>query len=524
MEKFMSKKHWVVIILLSILLFHFINNFIWLKKDNFIYGPDSSWHLIQAIKFQMEFKNILESQASFFTKTGQLIHTFRHWPTVNWPPLVYFLSALINPQEIHLFSLRLYINFIFFALLVLSTYFLGKKCFNRRVGLIAAFLVSFYPAVCAFSRQFQLDFPLLCLTSVCVCFVVYSENFSKRGYALLFGLSLGIATLEKLQIMIFLLVPLLYAVVGIFRQNKSEKFNGFLNLIFSSAIAFSLFLLYWGNRIGDRLASLHDHVLIYYPFYTNKTQLVCVAPIPILSLRTITFYLEGLVSHVYLLPFLLFVGALTVLLFSKNKWRFFYLFSFLVPYFILSFISVKWTRYSLPLLVLMAVPSGWLIDSIKLRFIKILMLCLLVFYSVGIFLFCSWKLNTCYNFDTLNLFRFTLPDSAFPGLHPPATFDCTAELKKEGIISRIEQELRDGKTIKIAFSGDNVEETIVLLYFYFQDAIFKKRITIHNRKESDVPDADYIVTKDSDLLNEKDLLRNYRVLSRIKERVFLIKK
>jgi hypothetical protein len=152
------------------------------------------------------------------------------------------------------------------------------------------------------------------------------------------------------------------------------------------------------------------------------------------------------------------------------------------------------------------------------------MLCLLVFYSLGLFLFCSWELNTGYNFSTFNLFQFTLRDSVFPGLCPPATFDSNTELKKEGIISYIEEKLRDGKAIKIAFSGDNVEETIVLLYFYFQDAIFKKRITIHNRREADVPDADYIVTKDSDLVNEKDLLRNYRVLSRIKERVFLIKK
>ncbi|MFH1799913.1 MAG: glycosyltransferase family 39 protein [Candidatus Omnitrophota bacterium] len=520
----MSKKRWVVLILSGILLFHFVNNFIWLQKDNLIYGPDSAWHLIEAIKFHFTFKNILHSQASFFAQIGQWIQTFRYWPTTNWPPLVYFLSALINPQEIHLFSLRMYVNFIFYVLLVLSTYFLGKKCFNRRAGLIAAFLIGFYPAVCAFSRQFQLDFPLLCVTAACVCLLVYSENFSKRGYSLLFGLSLGMGTLVKLQIMVFLLVPLLYATFGIFRPQNSEKLNRSSNFILSTIIAFSLFYLYWGNRIGTMLTSFHDHLLIYYPFYTNKTALVSVAPIPIFSLRNFTFYLEGLIAHVYLLPFILFICALVVLLISKNKWRFFYLFSFLIPYLIFSFISVKWTRYALPLLVFMAVISGWVINSIRLRYIKVAILCVLVFYSMRLYLTGSWTSHDGHSATPFCFFKSTLPDILFPGLIPPVAFDYTEELKKEGIIPHIEQGLRDGKAIRIAFSGDNVEDTIVLLYFYFQDAIFKKRIAIYERHVLDFQNADYIVMKDSDLLTEKELLRNYRVLSRIQGRVFLIKK
>jgi hypothetical protein len=522
MEKFMSKKHWVVIILLSILLFHFINNFIWLKKDNFIYGPDSSWHLIQAIKFQMEFKNILESQASFFTKTGQLIHTFRHWPTVNWPPLVYFLSALINPQEIHLFSLRLYINFIFFALLVLSTYFLGKKCFNRRAGLIAAFLISFYPAVGAYSRQFGLDFPLLALTSVCVCFLVYSENFSKRGYSLLFGLSLGMGTLVKLQIMFFLLAPLLYAMGGISRQNKGEKLNGFLNFIFSSAIAFGLFYLYWGNRVGSMLTNLHDQIFFSYPIYAAKTSLFLGASIPIFSLVNFVYYLEGLLAHVYLLPFLLFICAMTVMFISKNQWRFFYLFSFLIPYFIISFISVKSTRYALPLLIFMAVLSGWLIDSIRLRYIKIITLCLLVFYSMNFYFFNSWTFEK-YVLVPRSFLGLTGPEMAHSNLSQPYPCDYAGELKTAGIIPYIEQQVRKGKIIRIKFIGTTIEDLMALLFMYFQDSILKGKITMQREWATSFQDVNCIFIREPDLVAQKDLLKNYRILSRIHGSVFLIK-
>jgi hypothetical protein len=523
MERLMSKKHWVFIILSCILLFHFINNFIWLNKDNFIIAIDANWHIIETVKFHLALKKILLFQAPFFSKTGQLIHTFRYWPTMNWPPLVYFLSALMNPHEIHLFSLRMYINFIFFVLLILSIYFLGKKCFNRRAGLIAAFLISFYPAVGAYSRQFGLDFPLLAFISVCLCLLVYSENFSKRGYSLLFGLSLGMGTLVKLQIMFFLLAPLLYALGGIFRQNKGEKLNGCLNFIFSSAIALSLFYSYWGNRAGSILTSLHDQIFFSYPLYTAKTSLFLGVSIPIFSLVNFVYYLESLLAHVYLLPFLLFVCAMTVLFISKNKWRFFYFFSFLIPYFIISFISVKSTRYALPLLVFMAVLSGWLVDSIRSRYMKILMLCLLIFYSVNFYFFNSWT-HKRFFLVPRSFLKLTGKEISLSNLFPPHSCDYTGELKTAGIIPYIERQVRKGKIIKIAFIGlGRIEDPMALLYMYFQDAILNGKIIMRKGGASGFQDVDCIFIRESDLSTQKDPLKNYKILAGFRGSIFLIK-
>lgn len=508
--------------MLGIILFHFFNNFIWLKKDNLIYGPDSSWHLIEVIKFHLAFKTILHSQASFFSKTEQLIHAFSNWQSFNWPPLIYFLSVLINPREVHPFYLRMYLNFIFYILLILSTFFLGKKCFNQRVGLIAAFLISFYPAVCAFSRHFGLDFPLLCLTTACVCLLVYSENFSKSGYSLLFGLSMGIATLVKLQVMFFLLVPLLYAILGIFREKNSKKLNTFSNFTLSFTAAFILFYLYWGNKLGFIFLNFCEHAFSLYPFYTGKITPALGTSIPIFSLRNITFYLESLLFHASLFPFILFIFALMAFLISKNKWRFFFLLSLLIPYTIITFISVKWTRYALPLLVFMALISAWLIDSVRSRYLKAVILCALVFYCMRLVLLNSWSINN-YVPVLYYFLKPTIKDAIFPGLYPPDSYDYTGELKRCGIIPYLEQELRDGKKIEIEFSGDNVEATMALLYLYFQDAIFNNRLDIRNRMNLDFQDADYIVMRDSDLLNKKELLKNYRILSRVKERVFLVK-
>ena len=524
MVRLIRKKHLVVIILLGILLFHFFNNFIWLKKDNRIDGPDSGWHLIESVKFYLAFKKILYSTESFFAKTEHSIQAFGHWPTGNWPPLIYFLSALINPHEFSLFRIRMYLNFIFYILLILSTYFLGKKCFNRRVGLIAAFLISFYPAVCAFSRQFGLDFPLFCLTATCVCLLVYAENFSKRGYSLLFGLSLGIAMLVKLQILFFLLMPLLYIISSIFSEKNSEKLKAILNLILSLTVAFILFYLYWGNKLGFIFSNFYEHAFTLYPFYTGKrTPALGPSTIPVFSLRNITFYLEGLLYYVSLFPFILFVCALVAILVSKNKWRLFFLLSLLVPYFIITFISVKWTRYALPLLVFMAVITAWSIDSLRLRYLKVVILCALVFNSMRLCFFNSWTINRL-PYVPCRFFQTTIKDSVFPRLYPPDPYDYTRELEKDGVIPHIEQGLRDGKKIRIEFGGDSVEVNVALLYIYFQDDIFNNRIDIRSRMKLDFQDVDYIVLRSTDLLNKKELLKNYMILSRAGECVVLIKK
>lgn len=322
--------------------------------------------------------------------------------------------------------------------------------------------------------------------------------------------------------MFFLLVPLIYALSGIFREKNSEKLNAFSNFILSFTAASILFYLYWGNKLGFIFSNFYEHIFSLYPFYTDKITPALGTLIPIFSLRNITFYLESLLFHASLFPFILFICALAAFLISKNKWRFFFLLSLLIPYFIITFISVKWTRYALPLLLFMALISAWFIDSLKLRYLKPVILCVLVFYCMRLNLLNSWSINN-YAPVPYHFLKPTIKDAIFPGLYPPDAHDYTAELKKDGVIPHIEQGLREGKTIRIEFGGDNVEHAIVLLYIYFQEAIFNNRIDIQKRPKLDFQGADYIVMQDSDFLNKKELLKNYRILSRVRERVFLIK-
>ena len=526
----LNKKQYLIrILLLGILLFHFLNNFLWLRISNNIIqeGCDGMGHMIEAIRFQLAVKEIFHSHSLFLEKIAQVFSIFRTWPTQNWPPFIYFLSSLIEPNYFSFFHVRLYVNFIFYSLLILSTYFLGKKCFNWKIGLIAAFLVSFYPAIYAFSRQFGTDFPITSLTALCICLLVYSENFSKRTYCLLFGLSLGVATLVKLQIVFFLLAPLLYSIFKMLSKESKEKSKAFLNFFLSLSFAYLLFSLYWGIKLKSMFANFYEHAFSLYPFYKGKIVPTLGEATPIFSLKNITFYLKGLLYHSSLYLFALFAFAFIIFFLNKNnKWRGFFFSSFAVPYFILTFISVKWVRYELPLLIFMAIISAWLVDNLKFRFFKIIILGMIIFYSTGIYFLSSWRIDKNY------YPRFCQS----PYSCPPDSNDFIEVLKKKGIISCIENRLGKNDIIRIRHIGGNSLCIVGHLYLFFQSYILANKIDINRAVDfSSIDNVDYIIAQlyrdntdyiDSEngkLLYKKELFKKFRLLSEIKGIIFLEK-
>jgi len=250
------KKYYIPIILLLILFFHFINNLLWLKLDNSLKSCDASGHLLKTVQYHIYIKNIIKSHPSFLGLIKELFSLFRMKYEISWPPLIYFLSFFISPLYFDIFTIRLYVNFLFYFILIISVYFLGKKCFNKRVGVFASFIVSFYPEIYGYSRQFGLDFPLAAMTSLCLCLLIYSDYFSRPFFSFFFGIALGVATLVKFEITFFLGFPLLYVVYKIISEKKKNNRNiCLINLLGSIFISFLFFFFYWANKIN--LASQH---------------------------------------------------------------------------------------------------------------------------------------------------------------------------------------------------------------------------------------------------------------------------
>ncbi len=512
-----KKKYFIILFLCVLLIFHFLNNFIWLNIDNNPGGVDTNWHLVESIKFQILFRGIIHSSYPLFTKVEQVFYLFRTWPTDNWPPFIYFLSALINPNYFYLFPTRLIINFIFFILLVISTYFLGKKCFNRKVGLLAAFLVSFYPSVYAFSRQFELDFPLTGLIALCVCLLIYSDGFSKSIYSLLLGLCLGIASLVKLQIMFFLFVPLIYSVLGIFSKDTQGRCKVLLNLVLSLALAYSISSLYWSVKAKYLLVNFYQHAFSLYPFFKGETPpILGLEKIPILSLKNLAFYPRYLLNHMSLPLLILFIFGLVKFLRIKIMWKNFFVLSLLVPYFIFTFLSVKWARYILPLLVFVAIISAWLIDNLKFKYkyLKAIVMAGLTIYCAGVYFLTSWS-NRPWPHQL-----FSLPTEA-PISHTPDSNNYLVKVVKSELVPRIQKQQKADGQIILGFTEPTIC-VVVQLYLCLQDSILNnkiniRRLNIHDSNEGVFNNLRYIIMTESEFVSKNELLKHYRKLMKLKE-------
>ena len=517
----------IVILLGTFLFFHFLNNLIWLRIDRNPIGVDTVWHLIEAAKFQLLYRKIIHSDHSFFEKIKMIFFIFRVWQTDNcWPPFIYFLSSLINPNHFYLYRVRLYINFLFYLLITISTYFLGKRCFNRRVGLIASFLVSFYPSIYGFSRQLELDYSLIGLAALCLCLLLYSKNFSKRIYSLLFGLSLGIATLVKLQILFFLSAPLLYSVFKIFNKQTKEKHKLFLNLILSLLLTFFLFSLYWASKLHNTFLNFYGHAFSLYPFFKGQIfPILGEQKLPILSIKNFIFYFIHLLNHTSLLLFVLFIFALIQFLRKEKFWRGFFLLSLCVPYLIFTFISVKWARYILPLLPIAALISAWLIDSLRNKYLKRILLSVLAIYCIGFYFLTSWYVNFWSSFT----FRYLFPFSFYimeewPFSHPPNPNGYIGKFEKEEILPYIQNRLKNEEPIKIEFTEDTAEIALSL-YLFFQDYILNNKINIQQNHKLNFEDANYIIIMNIENLPSKNkLLKCYKILSELNKKIIFLEK
>lgn len=80
---------------------------------------------------------------------------------------------------------------------IVVTYFLGKSVSCPRVGLLASTLVASCPVIVNFSRSFHFAIPATFVMTLCLFAMCKSARFEKAGWAMLFGLSLGLLPLAR---------------------------------------------------------------------------------------------------------------------------------------------------------------------------------------------------------------------------------------------------------------------------------------------------------------------------------------
>ncbi|HUS71188.1 MAG TPA: glycosyltransferase family 39 protein [Anaerolineae bacterium] len=187
-----ARQRWHFILLACLVVFHVINSWSWISTNVVVLNSDTRRHLMTALTYH-DVLNPLSLRSLF---DMIILDEYR-------PPL-FQLSAV---PLLWLFGrstdVATMVNAIYMAVLLGSTYAVGRKVFDRNVGLLAAFVLSTFPMIYAMSRYFFLDFALTAMVALNIALLLYTENFERKGYSLLYGLTFGLGMLVKWTFVVF---------------------------------------------------------------------------------------------------------------------------------------------------------------------------------------------------------------------------------------------------------------------------------------------------------------------------------
>lgn len=188
--------------LILLVIIHLVVNWLYISTNVTILGVDVPAHLESTLVYNRILSHV-DLKALFRALTWS-------W---NRPPLPFLTAVLFY----RLFGVStdsaLMSNSPYLIVLLFSVYGIGRRVYNRPVGLLAAFLVSTYPILFNLSRTFYPDFALTALVALSIYFLMGVERFHNRKYSLLLGLTLGLGMLSKWPFAAFVGASLLYVII-----------------------------------------------------------------------------------------------------------------------------------------------------------------------------------------------------------------------------------------------------------------------------------------------------------------------
>ncbi len=206
----MGKRAYLLLALLFAVMA--VTNHFWLSYDRVPPDWDEAEHMMSALNHHRILGDF--AREPDFSPHGikEVLRRLVHVDSFVYPPLVTFMGGLlmfIGDKSTHTVAM---INIVFLAILIVSVFQIGKKMGDEKIGLLSVLLVLLYPVVFGLARMPMLDFALLAMTALSVCLLLHSEFFTRRGYTILFGISLGLGMLTKPVFMTNMLIPVAYVV------------------------------------------------------------------------------------------------------------------------------------------------------------------------------------------------------------------------------------------------------------------------------------------------------------------------
>jgi len=551
----MQRKSLLLVYKYPILLFILISsvilaNFIWLRKDALPPVGNGLQDLFPGIYFYSDIKHNDFTLKDFLTIFNSFSLT-RHFFSaavgyiknlfVAYPPLAPLSYAstylLFGPDS----GMELMANSLYLAVALLAIYGIGKYLFNRKAGLLAAFIFASFPGVISISREVYSEFIMSCLLAAALYFLLRTDFFRSRKYSILFGIFLSLTALAKWEFPPALIGPFLLilwkagelARLESWEAGQKKRFwINLLSALFVTMIIASVWYVpCFGNIIKRLFFNPAENILNNNPTTFNSR---------IFSIQTLTYYpLAVINTHIrffYFLTLLLVTGAF-IYKFIKKKvflnpgasFSLLFLGSWIIiPYFFFSFIKIHAPSHIMLILPAIAVVISAGIFSFYNRITRVVFISLVFLYGLGSFLhsFLSLEgLRPVYNLkifvDDRNKLSLTAGDGYYMrddwekwGFRPPDSRDWkiqealsyikadNSKLKYKPVVLVLSQAIHQGGRIHLQsfqFEYYNLLNNYRLCIL----PIGNERVTLPEDRSK----FDYVIinTMSTDLINEGSL-------------------
>lgn len=237
------KKHLHLILLIAVILFGGLLRFYNSNWDNFlIFHPDE--RNIDAAVARVSFFSHMDP--GFFAYGGLPIYLYRYTGDI--------LNILLNSTAWttdwgHINLIGRSFSALFSLLTIIAIYFLGRKIFDRKVGLIAAFIFAFSVSSIQIAHFATTESFLIFIVTLISLVAVFLFEIPKFKLSILLGILFGLGIAAKTTAASFILIPLLsFALIFLrLKKNKKEIINfslKFLLFTISGGITFLLLSLY----------------------------------------------------------------------------------------------------------------------------------------------------------------------------------------------------------------------------------------------------------------------------------------
>ncbi|MBI3485356.1 glycosyltransferase family 39 protein [Candidatus Daviesbacteria bacterium] len=367
-EIFVFLKHhnlsWLVL-LLSIIIFHWLLNLYWLKLNNAPIPWDPAAHSLITLNIADSIKSL-----NFLG----IINSSNYYPI-----LVHFLAAIfIIPFQLltnnGLFLVRLLQLFGSVSLIfTIISVFLYTKEFtkNKNLAIFSTIIFSLFPIIYADSKWLYLDIPLVGMLMICLYFLEKSDFLIKKKTSILFFIFAGFVLMTKWTGVVYLIIPLVAAFIKILKKNEFKKS---LAILIPGLFIFSLIILPW--------------YLTNFSSLLSQTRINIIGeegakPADVLSWESITLYLKLFVNYqVTPLIGLVFIISSVYLLKIKNKFVTFPLIMIIFAYVSFTLIGNKDPRYTMPTLPFVGLIIGLFFHELKDKLFQTILILILIFYCL----------------------------------------------------------------------------------------------------------------------------------------------